>query len=131
MREMRTVLVVDDSDADQFLAKRVLLKFDPTVEVLRAHDGREALALLDTLAKPPDVVLLDINMPGMNGFEFLEAYARRDSPASTVMMLTSSASPRDREKSSVYDCVTAYFVKPLSMALLSSTFVVRNRLSGR
>ena len=74
----RRVLVVDDSDADQFLSKLMIRRFDPSIQVLQAYDGREALAVLDAMEEPPDAVFLDINMPVMNGHEFLAALHERD-----------------------------------------------------
>ena len=116
---IKTVMIVDDSEADQYLARAVIETYDPGLEIVQAYDGREALELLDTAAKQPDVIFLDINMPRMNGHEFLEEYSQRKNATSVVVMLTSSSQEQDREKSAAYDCVKEYFPKPLSPELLS------------
>ena len=114
----RRVLVVDDSDADQFLSKLMIRRFDPSIQVLQAYDGREALAVLDAMEEPPDAVFLDINMPVMNGHEFLAALHERNATVD-VFMLSSSAVERDKESSQAFDSVVAYCPKPLSVDMLA------------
>ena len=71
--KLNTILVVDDDENDQFICEYTIRKFDPAIAILKAQDGTEALAILKT--ETPDAIILDINMPIMNGFEFLEHYA--------------------------------------------------------
>jgi CheY-like chemotaxis protein len=68
---------------------------------------------------PPSLILLDINMPAMNGFEFLEAYqslltTQKIYPSPTVIMFTSSEEENDKEKAMRFPFVKDYLVKPLS-----------------
>lgn len=107
------VLVVDDSDADQFMAVEAIEEFNNNIDVLQAYDGQEALDLLDELEKQPDLIFLDINMPRLNGFEFLEEYSKKKDRTSIVMMLTSSNQEKDKEDSESYSCVKGYIEKPL------------------
>jgi len=58
--------------------------------VLQAYDGQEALEVLKDLDTQPDVIFLDINMPRMNGHEFLEEYSKWDKCSVVIIMLTSS-----------------------------------------
>ena len=69
--KIRTAMIVDDSDSDQFLARARLLQFDPEMEIVQAYDGQEALEKLEDPNVNPDVILLDINMPRMNGIQFV------------------------------------------------------------
>lgn len=111
-----SVMVVDDSEADQFISKLTIEEYDPCIEVLQAFDGQEALDILDTLELQPSVIFLDINMPRMNGHEFLEVYEQRSGAESTVViMLTSSEQKEDIERSSAYKSVKNYFTKPLDI----------------
>tara|TARA_Y100001978_G_C23275181_1_gene237708 strand:+ start:72 stop:458 length:387 start_codon:yes stop_codon:yes gene_type:complete len=112
--KLETVMVVDDSEPDQFLAKLTLNKFDPSINVIQAYDGLEALKYLGKLDSPPEVIFLDINMPRMDGHEFLKEYAKAGFESTVVVMLTSSDQERDREQTEFYDYVLDHFPKPLS-----------------
>lgn len=114
-KKLSTVLMVDDSDADQLLNRFVIEQYAPDVEILQAYDGKEALDILEKLPNPPDLVFLDINMPGMNGHEFLEKYSHyTKEPPPIIVMLTSSDQAQDREKAFSYNFVKHYTLKPLN-----------------
>ncbi|ACT58585.1 response regulator [Hirschia baltica] len=111
--KIERVLIVDDSNADLFLSELVIKKHDKNIEIQTAYNGREALEILDSLDVQPDIIFLDINMPEMNGHEFLEIYNQRTDQTSVVIMLTSSDQKIDIEKATAYDCVKHFFTKPL------------------
>lgn len=113
MKKVNSIMVVDDSEMDHIIAKFAIQDYDESVEVLSAYDGREALELLDTLSVEPDIIFLDINMPGMNGHEFLVEYAKREQLSIVIAMLTSSDQTEDREKCMSHGFVKKYMVKPL------------------
>lgn len=117
---MNTVMIVDDSESDQFLSKVIIEKVNPDIRVLQAYDGQEALEILADLPKQPDVIFLDINMPRMNGHEFLAKYDACEEQTVVVVMLTSSDQERDKEKSMSYKCVKKYFTKPLDTPALAA-----------
>ena len=107
------ILVVDDDENDQFICEYTIRKFDPAIRLLKAFDGAEALAILRETT--PDAIILDINMPVMNGFEFLDHYAAEfEVHAPVVAMLTSSHLGKDRERAMQYSFVKSYFEKPLT-----------------
>ncbi|NTY01666.1 response regulator [Deinococcus sp. JMULE3] len=108
------VLLVDDNVADCELVQEAVAAQGRPVSVLAVHDGRTALQWLDEQADRcalPDVLLLDIRMPGMGGLEVLRAV--RDSAALyrlPVVMLSTSADERDVRQA--YDLMTTgYLVK--------------------
>ncbi|MDQ0319512.1 CheY-like chemotaxis protein [Pararhizobium capsulatum DSM 1112] len=111
--KLHSILAVDDDEGDLFICNYTIRKFDPQITVHKAFNGLEALGVLrDTT---PDAIILDINMPIMNGFEFLDHYAREfDRHAPVVAMLTSSHLAMDRERAMHYDFVKSYFEKPLT-----------------
>lgn len=110
---VQSILLVDDNEADHFLHEAVIKKQFPNAEVLKAYDGAEALKLIEQAQQKPDFILLDINMPGMNGFDFLEAYHNKELDSSIVVMISSSIQQTDKDKALQYDCVKGYFMKPL------------------
>ena len=109
---VRTILVVDDSEGDQMLAELMIEDVDEAIEVLQASDGQEALEGLEAGVFAPDLILLDLNMPRMNGLEFLAHYSELDN-VKPVVVVSSSNIPKDVESSMAYSCVQNYLVKPL------------------
>ncbi|WP_075290127.1 response regulator [Pararhizobium arenae] len=110
---LNSILTVDDDEGDLFICSYTIRKFDPNIKVLKALNGREALDVLHTTT--PDAIILDINMPIMNGFEFLDRYAIEfERHAPVVAMLTSSHLAADRERAMRYNFVKSYFEKPLT-----------------
>ncbi len=117
--KLKEVLVIDDNDADLFYTRIVLESAGVAERVVSFETATDAL---DYLREPEgrlaELVLLDINMPEMDGFAFLEAYQllQPKPPASqAVIMLTSSPDPTDRARALSYACVKGYVVKPLEL----------------
>ena len=114
---MQTIMIIDDDEADHFICKYTIRKFDPSITVIAAYNGREALEMLHQ--SMPDAIVLDINMPIMNGFDFLDRYAVEfEVHAPVVAMLTSSPLGEDRERALQYEFVKTYFEKPLTVGHL-------------
>ena len=113
----RQVFVIDDSELDLFYARIVLERLQPAVQVHTFDSAADALQALRVAPVPPDLILLDINMPGMDGFDFLQAYHDwgRDAGhvCAPVVMLTSSPDAPDRDKAFSFAEVRDYIVKPL------------------
>lgn len=109
-------MIIDDSEAEQFLYTHMLQSYNESVSVISAYDGQEALNILETGKEKPECILLDINMPRMNGFEFLEAYTKKfENEHIIIAMLTSSSQTNDKERALSYDCVKHYFLKPITI----------------
>lgn len=118
---LRRILVVDDNDDDLFFAKIVLTSAGVSADVKLLETGRIALDYLNSpQGREVDVVLLDINMPEMSGFEFLDLYQPLYDEGlvqAPVVMHTSSSAPADKSKASAYGCVRGYLVKPISRSI--------------
>ena len=109
----KSIMIVDDSESDQFLTRHVINKYDSNIEIFQTFDGQEALDKLTEMEEQPSLILLDINMPRVNGFEFLKEYSKFPEPAAVVSMLTSSLQVEDKDQSMEHDCVKTFFLKPL------------------
>lgn len=111
-------MVVDDNQIDHITAKYAIEDYSSCVEVLSAYDGQEALNILLTLKKNIDIIFLDINMPGMDGHEFLQEYNKHTLSSAVVVMLTSSDQESDIERSTAYPFVKKFLTKPLKTELI-------------
>lgn len=108
-----TILLVDDDDVDYMAVQRTMRQLRLLNPLVRARDGIEALTILTSLdtIKGPYLILLDLNMPRMNGFEFLERIRSDPSLSSSVVfMLTTSSTDEDRMKAYSHH-VAGYMVK--------------------
>lgn len=115
---IKTVLIVDDNEVDRFLHEAILHRAFPDIDVLQAFDGSHALEILEN-AKP-DVIFLDINMPNMDGIEFLSAYhARESAEVPPIYMLTSLYQDCDILEVAKYDAVKECLEKPLTPDMLA------------
>ena len=107
------VFVADDDPDDRFIAADAIRRIAPEVEIRFAEDGEKLLhALLDESDALPDVVLLDINMPRMDGWEALEQIRdSRRTKALPVVILTTSSMEEDRARAHALGA-DGYEVKP-------------------
>ena len=122
MAEPRRILLVEDSDDDRYITTYVLRKRWPDIEILDAWNGEEAIEVLERCGDaPPDLILLDINMPLMNGHEFLECwFGERGMTTPTVVMLSSSDQNADVARMREVPAVREYLVKPMRVAYLDT-----------
>lgn len=121
-----SVVVVDDEEIDRYLVKRVVGSIGLDANIVEFSDGdsfveviRDKQRRVAAIGEPPPeiLVLLDINMPGMDGMEVLERLRRELTAADGVVfvvMHTSSNHAEDRAESMNFDFVKDYVVKPLT-----------------
>ncbi len=111
------VLLIDDSEPDRVFTGIVLSRSGLPFEVSDFESAQEALAQLSRQPPTRSLILLDINMPGMDGFAFLEAYERLPEAHRrnvVVVMLSSSPLDSDRRRAMAHATVKDYVVKPLT-----------------
>ena len=112
LNSLLNILLVDDDPVSNFLAKKNLEKLG-FKQVKPVENGQEALDYLDYEA--PDLLFLDLNMPVMDGLEFLRQTKEKDLlDKIRVIVLTSSIRPEDKAKSLHYENVLDYVEKPLN-----------------
>tara|TARA_R110002072_G_scaffold7573_10_gene41115 strand:+ start:4144 stop:4584 length:441 start_codon:yes stop_codon:yes gene_type:complete len=103
--QINTVLLVDDDEVTNIMHRRLIERSGRVRNVLVATDGKAALDILDQHGADdgllPELIFLDINMPRMGGFEFLEEYATRglgDSGPMIIVMLSTSLMQSDHDR---------------------------------
>ncbi|MGB5247248.1 MAG: response regulator [Woeseia sp.] len=114
-----TLLLVDDSDVDRYIVKRLLKKTDCDLEIIELGDGADALDWLEHYELQANEclhILLDLNMPKVSGFEFLTEFAalrerRSELQPCSITVLSSSNHPDDMHRSVAYPFVTKHMVK--------------------
>jgi len=121
------ICIVDDDDIYQFTVVKTLelLEFEKNIKVF--SDGEEALEfLLSNLNQNdelPDVIFLDINMPIMDGYQFMEEYVKIKSKLgkkTVIYMVSSSVDPVDIEKAKRISDISDYIIKPIEPGKLKS-----------
>ena len=115
------ILLVDDDEVYLFVASHIFKSLSGTLTVECCTDGEQAINVFkDCIAsdfKIPDLVLLDINMPFLDGWGFLEEYKKlkpKLQQKSQIYLVTSSNQEEDRERAKQYEEVEDYVVKPIS-----------------
>lgn len=123
--KLNCILLIDDDHAINFINERVIRKLDCCHRIIKVLNGAEALELLslkeDGNLLKPDLIFLDINMPVMNGWEFLENYQElpeNNKGKIVLLMLTTSLNPDDINKASTIKEVNGYRHKPLTIEML-------------
>ena len=123
--KLKTILLVDDDEATNFIHSMVIKQMNCTENIVVRENGAEALEYLtsatDGKYPQPDLILLDINMPRMDGWEFLEEYKNLDDDQlakTVIVMLTTSLNPDDKEKAGVIPVITGFMSKPLTSEML-------------
>jgi CheY-like chemotaxis protein len=113
---MKRILVADDKESSREFVRTVLEHAGCVVE--EAADGREALAKI--IANPPNLVVLDLHMPGLDGFEVMKTLRQDARYASLpIVALTASAMHGDRERALAAGFVD-YMTKPIAISVLRS-----------
>lgn len=116
MQQLGKVLLVDDDTTNNFLSARTLRQANAAAQLFEVGNGYEALELVKKEAL--DLVLLDVNMPVMDGLLFLEALQQLQRTAGfivpTVVLLTTSESYLGSDKALQYPIVKGFLTKPLT-----------------
>ena len=126
-KKYKRVMVVDDTYVDRFIAEKNIIKYNYAEEVLLMDSAQAALDCLASLVNTPElipeVIFLDIRMPEIDGFGFLEEYEKLSTLIKNkcvIMMLSTSLYPGDHEKVKNNGHVKGFVNKPLRKEVISS-----------
>lgn len=126
-KKLNCVLLIDDDEPTNFVNQLVIDEAGYVEKIVTAESGQEALDYIaSVVSKPeaqPDLIFLDINMPAMNGWEFLDRYklvCETLRGVHVVIMLTSSLNPDDRKRANEISKVDDFICKPLTSESLEN-----------
>ncbi|MFV8269798.1 response regulator [Flavobacterium sp. GT2N3] len=123
------ILCVDDDPITLMLCKKVIIKSSFSNEIITAQNGEEALIYFNTIRcannksnEQPQLIFLDLNMPVMGGWEFLDHFSSPEfsefNTTIKVVVLSSTIDPEDLEKTKQYPMVIDFLSKPITRSML-------------
>lgn len=129
MKKINCILLIDDNPADNAFHKIKITQANVCNHIQIANNGQKALDYIiksgesnqSELFPKPDLIYLDINMPGMDGFTFLEEYRKLDEKLKSkivIVMLTTSLNPDDKKRAMSNKEITEFQNKPLTIEML-------------
>lgn len=127
MDKLKNVVLIDDCKATNYIHRLIIEKYGFAETISEFMNGRDAMDYLSTKVDgefpKPELIFLDLNMPVMNGWEFLESYKHLSSDQQAgvvVVMLTTSLNPDDEAQADDIDGVKAFSSKPLTTENLTA-----------
>lgn len=124
-KKLHSILLIDDDDDANYFHERLLIQMACAEKIGKAYSGKEALEIIKSNIKEkqpnPEIIFLDLNMPGMNGWEFLDEYGKLDKKVKSKMiliLLTTSLNPDDQERAKKNPDVMGFYNKFLDKKTL-------------
>jgi len=134
LKKLKSILLIDDDEATNFYNQLIIKEANITDTIYITLNGKEALNFLTSKGQygsnndtypAPSLILLDINMPVMNGWSFIEEYKRLDDTQKAeiiVVILTTSLNPDDIFRAENYKEIKEFMNKPLTVDILMEIF---------
>ena len=123
----KTVCIIDDDEIYQRIASRMIDRSEAFSEAIYFTHASDALQFLDAEEELPDIILLDINMPLMDGWQFLNEIEKNNPVVldnSRIYIVSSSIAGSDREKAKSYPKLKGFISKPISVSILKELAAV-------
>lgn len=117
--KLNSILLIDNDDITTYYNRVVIEDEEITDLIVEKYSAKDAIAYLEETINPiPEIIIVDINMPIMSGWEFIE-YIKKNNTRGVdifkIFMLTASMSPDDEKKAEVYDFICGFLIKPLEV----------------
>ncbi|WP_411821418.1 response regulator [Leptospira sp. 'Mane'] len=119
-KKINSICIIDDDIVYQVLASKIIRSTELVSEIMQFYDGEEALTFFQENSENdnvwPEIIFLDLNMPYMDGWQFLEQFADRgfhNKKVSVIYIVSSSNSEIDKQKAKEFSEVTGYYIKPV------------------
>ena len=117
---MKNIFLIDDDPIFVFLTRKIISSTAATSEISEFSDGQTAIDFLNAIADSPellpDIIFLDLSMPVMDGWQFLQEYILLEPGLKkriTLYIVSSSISPHEVERSKTFQVVSDFLIKPL------------------
>jgi CheY-like chemotaxis protein len=121
MKKINTLCVIDDDDIYTFTIKRIIAKAEVAEKTIFFHNGRVAIDFIcnciEAIANLPDMILLDLNMPVLDGWQFLDEFIKlvpRLGKKILIYIVSSSIDEDDFKRAKEMELVSDFIVKPLN-----------------
>lgn len=111
---MMTCWLIDDNEIDLLITRKLLKTWEASLSIQEFNHARVALNKLDNGEEPPQLILLDLFMPDVSGYDFLDHFRKFNYPNTLLYVLSSSIDDADIERVRTYDFVNGYISKPIS-----------------
>ncbi|AWH85483.1 hypothetical protein HYN59_10295 [Flavobacterium album] len=127
---VKCIMLVDDNKIDNFFHERVIKKCDAAETIIAKESAHDALEYLTACEAIPDIIFLDVNMPGMNGWDFLAEYKKLDltHECLVVVMISDFNDPDDEALEATKGIFSDFRPKPLTKEILEE--VIKKYSSG-
>ncbi|MBA3900706.1 MAG: response regulator [Bacteroidetes bacterium] len=129
MKKPIKIFIIDDDSIFVFLTKKTIVRTGVETEFEVFEDGEKSIlhlkSIADNVEKLPDIIFLDLNMPVLDGWEFLEEFKLLEPTLPkriSTYLVSSSISPHDIERSKNYSLVKDFLIKPLEIDQLKDLF---------
>lgn len=127
MAQIKKILLIEDDLSTNYLHKRVISKSDCDAQVIVHQNADNALTYLKNTSEEnyvqPNLIFLDVNLPGMSGWEFLDAFRALSFPEkekTVIIMLTTSLHPDHEAKAKEYPELNGFDTKPMTLEMFTN-----------
>ncbi len=112
----KVICIIDDDPIYQFLINKIIGNTDASHELLFFKNGKEALDyfMLDLEKNLPEIILLDLEMPVMDGWDFLKEIEQLQTKKTAIYIVSSSISHEDKEKAKAFPKIKGHYSKPIN-----------------